>query len=169
VPASLSATLGAQDAAGSGIGGIHFFPLLSGEVQPLIWRVPFSCEVHTRLITFSNPAGTITNINLELAASVTHHGILAHQADVREATINNSSDNIATVWWQKKAATSTTGPAARLLHLQALHQSHHHYVPTFDNIPGPTNAMSDDCSPLWNLIDSQLLANFNLVYPQNWP
>jgi hypothetical protein len=30
VPASLPATLGAQDAAGSGMGGVHFVPLPSG-------------------------------------------------------------------------------------------------------------------------------------------
>jgi hypothetical protein len=36
VPASLPATLGAQDAAGSGMGGVHFVPLPSGEVHPLL-------------------------------------------------------------------------------------------------------------------------------------
>jgi hypothetical protein len=169
VPASLPATLGAQDAAGSGMGGVHFVPLPSGEVQPLLWRSPFSREVQARLITFSNPAGTITNSDLELAASVAQHDVLAHHADVREATIHNSSDNVATVWWQLKGATYTTGPAARLLRLQTLHQRHHRYVPTFDYIPGPASAMADDCIRLWNLTDSQLLVHFNLVYPQNRP
>jgi hypothetical protein len=169
VPASLPATLGAQDAAGSGMGGVHSVPLPSGEVQPLLLRSPFSREVQARLVTFSNPSSTITNNDLELAASVAQHDVLAHQADVREATIHNSSENVATVWWQRKGATSATGPAARLLRLQALHQRHHRYVPTFDYIPGPANAMADDCSRLWNLTDSQLLVHFNLVYPQNRP
>jgi hypothetical protein len=81
------------------MGGVHFIPLPSGEVKPYLWRSPFSREVRTRLITFSNPAGTITNSDLELAVSVAQHDILAHQADVREATIHNSYDNIDTVWW----------------------------------------------------------------------
>jgi hypothetical protein len=148
-------------------GGIHFVPLSSGEVQPLL--CPFGREVRNRLITFLNPAGTITNSDLELAASVSHHDVLAHQSDVREATIHNSSDNVATVWWQGKGVTSTTGPAALLLQLQALHQRHHHYVPTSDYIMGPANAMADDCGRLWNMTDSQLLAHFNLIYPQNRP
>jgi hypothetical protein len=169
VPASLPATLGAQDAARQGMGGFHFVPLPHGDVQPLLWRSPFCREVQSRLITFSNPASTIINSELETAASVAQHDILAHQADIREATIHNSSENVATVWWQRKGATSTTGPAARLLRLQALHQRHHRYVTTFDYIPGPANAMADDCSRLWNLTDSQLLAHFNLVYPQNRP
>jgi hypothetical protein len=132
-------------------------------VQPLLWRSSFSREVQAHLITFLNPVGTITNSDLELAASVSQHDVLAHQADVREATIHNSSDNVATVWWQRKGATSTTGPAARLLRLQALHQRHYRYVPTYDYIPGPANAMADDCSRLWNLTDSQLLVHFNRV------
>jgi hypothetical protein len=82
VPASLPAILEAQDAAGQGMGGVHFFPLPHGDVQPLLWRSPFSREVQSRLITFSNPAGTITNSDLELAASVAQHDILAHQADI---------------------------------------------------------------------------------------
>jgi hypothetical protein len=98
VPAPLPATLGAQDVAGQGMGGVHFIPLPQGDVQPLLWRSSFCREVQSRLITFSNPAGTITNSDLELAASVAQHDILAHQADIREATIHNSSDNKATVW-----------------------------------------------------------------------
>jgi hypothetical protein len=151
------------------MGGVHFVTLPSGEVQPLLWRAPFGREVRNRLITFSNPACTITNINLELATSVAHHDVLVHQADVREATIHNSSDNVATVWWQRNGATSTKGLAVHLLRLQAPHQHHHRYATTFDCIPGPANAMADDGSRLWNLADSQLLAHFNLIYPQNRP
>jgi hypothetical protein len=92
------------------------------------------------------PGGTITNSDLELTTSVSHHNVLAQQADVREVTIRNSSDNMATVWLQWKGATSTTVPAARLICLQALHQRHYHYVLMFDYITGPANVMADDCS-----------------------
>jgi hypothetical protein len=67
----------------------------------------------------------VTNSNLELAVSVAQHDVLAQQVDVHDATINNLTDNMANMYWKLKAATSTTGPASRLLRLQALHQRHH--------------------------------------------
>ena len=72
--------------------------------------------------SFANPKGSITNSDLELAGSIAHNDVLAQAADVREKTTHNSYDNIAAVFWQRKGATTTLGPAAFLLRLQALHQ-----------------------------------------------
>jgi hypothetical protein len=124
----------------------------------------FPPRIFDKLVTFANPKITITNSNLELAASVAQHIIMAQQADIQEAMIHNLFDNIVKVWWQRKGTASTTGPAARLLCLQALHQRHHSYIPLFGYIPG---VMSDDCSQRWDLSDSQLLAYFNIIYPQS--
>jgi hypothetical protein len=55
--------------------------------------------------------------------------------DIRESTIHNLTDNLATMYWQRKGATSNMGPASCLLRLQALHQRHQRYVPLFDYIP----------------------------------
>jgi hypothetical protein len=167
IPTRQPATIGAQDTAGSGMGGVHFVPLPDGTIQPLLWRSPFEPRITNQLVTFANPSGTITNSDLELAASITQHDVLTQQVDIREATIHNLSDNMATVWWKRKGATSTTGPASRLLRVQSLHQRHHHYLPLFDYIPGTSNAISDDCSRHWDFTDSQLLAHFNIVYPQS--
>ena len=95
------------------------------------------------MCSFSNPTGTITNSDLELAGSIPHNDILAQAADVREKTTHNSYDNIAAVFWQQKGATTTLGPAAFLLRLQALHQRYYRYVPLRDYIPGPINVMAD--------------------------
>jgi hypothetical protein len=111
-----------------------------------VWRSPFLHAIQTRLVTLKNPAGDINNIELELTASVAQHDILAQQFDVRETTIHNSSDNVATVWWQRKGATSSSSPTAGLLRLQSLHQQHYCYVPLFDYIAGEANAMADACS-----------------------
>jgi hypothetical protein len=111
----------------------------------------------------------ITNIELELAASVVRHGILAHLFAIRETTIHNSSENMATVWRQHKGETSNSGPMSWLLRLQALHQRHFHYVPMFIYIVGEANAMTDACSCLWHMIDSQLLLFFNLSFPERLP
>jgi hypothetical protein len=76
---------------------------------------------------------------------------------------------IITVFWQRKGAVSNSGPTARLLRLQALHQRQYRYVPTYDYLPGPVNIMSDDCSRSWDLLDSQLLHHFNSSFPQTRP
>jgi hypothetical protein len=70
IPARHPATLGAQDASGLGMGGVHFVPLPNGELQPLIWRSKFDIEVRHQLVTFSNLTRTVTNSDWELAASV---------------------------------------------------------------------------------------------------
>jgi hypothetical protein len=86
-----------------------------------------------------------------------------------EHTIHNSHDNTPTVYWQRKGSATTTGPAAYLLRLQALHQRHYRYVPLHDYIPGTANKMSDVCSRAWHHTDAQLLAHFNAQFPQPVP
>ena len=160
-------TLGACDAAGSGMGGVHFVPTPSGAaIQPLLWRAPFPPQVVLQLITHSNPTGTITNSDLELAGTIAHHDVLAHYADVRERTTHNLHDNTPAVFWQRKGSTTTTKAAAYLLRLQSLHQRFHRYVPLHDYIPGPANSMADTCSRAWHLSDAELLTFFNSRYPQ---
>jgi hypothetical protein len=95
IPANTPATIGAQDAAGTGMGGVHFVPLPDGTIAPLLWRSPFPPAVQTCLVSYANPDGTITNSDLELAASVAQHEILVTQVYAREATIHNFSDNTA--------------------------------------------------------------------------
>jgi hypothetical protein len=167
--AGTPATIGAQDAAGTGMGGVHFVPLPDGTIAPLLWQSPFPPAVQARLVAYANSDGTITNSDLELAASVAQHEVLVTQVDAREATIHNFSDNIAKVFWQRKGAVPNSGLTAQLLRLQALHQRQHRYVPTYDYLPGPVNIMSDDCSRRWDLSDSQLLHHFNSSFPQTRP
>jgi hypothetical protein len=169
VPSMTPATMGAQDATGKGMGGVHFVPMPDGSIAPLLWRAQFPRSVQNRLVMYANPAGTITNSDLELSVSIAHHDVLAREVDVREATILNFSDNTPTVYWQRKGSVSSAGPTARLLRIQALHQRRHRYVPTFDYLPGPENVMSEDCSRRWDLTDAQLLHHFNSSYPQTQP
>jgi hypothetical protein len=67
-------------------------------------------------------------------------------------------DNILAVVWCGKRSTTTTHPTAYSLHLSSLHQCHFCYLACLDYIQGSANAMADDCSGLWQLTDSQLLA-----------
>jgi hypothetical protein len=93
------------------MGGVHFFPLEEGTIEPLIWRAPFPADITKRLMLYDNPAGTITNSELELAGGgVAQFDVLAQHFDIRERTVHNSSDNVTTVWWQRKGAVSSSGP-----------------------------------------------------------
>jgi hypothetical protein len=80
--------IGACDAAASGMGGVHLVPTHDG-IIPLLWRAKFDASATARLVTFRICKGDITNIDLELAASVVHPDVLAQQVDIHEHTIHN--------------------------------------------------------------------------------
>jgi hypothetical protein len=104
--------------------------------------------------------------DLELAASLIQVDIAAHNYDIRERTITSGSNNTPTVSWQMKGSTTTTLAPAYLLRLQAMHQCYHRYQSSPFFVPGRLNSMADDCSRLWNLTNSALLAHLNRQYPQ---
>jgi len=168
VPDIFPATLGAVDAAKEGMGGVHFVPV-GRDIVPILWRKRFPKTIQQRLVSFNNPHGDITNSDLELTGSIAQHDILAQLADIRERTIHSSYDNTPALYWQRKGSTTTLGPAAYLLRLQAIHQRHHRYVPLQDYIPGEVNVMADVCSRAWHLTDNQLLTHFNSSFPQTKP
>jgi hypothetical protein len=179
--------LGASDACGHGIGGVAFpqqgvhtrndgAPCSGmqrgpsrGTPAPLVWRSTIPPDITRRLVSFNNPNGTITNSDLELLATVVHKDVVAHALDVRERTIATGTDNTPALAWQTTGSVSTTGPAAYLLRIQALHQRFHRYNEEHFYIPGPINAMADDASRLTHLSDAQLLHHFNSHYPQSQP
>ena len=119
------------------------------------------------LVSYSNPQGTITNLDLELVGTITHHDVVCHTTDARERFVYVLSDNTPAVAWQQKGSTTTTHAPAYLLRIQALHQRFHHYYSRHDYIPGPCNVMADDASRLWDHTDTALLSHFNSLYPQN--
>jgi hypothetical protein len=169
VPDRVPSIQGACNASKKGPGGVHFVPLPNGDLKPLLWRQAWPASVAAELVSTANPGVSITNSDLELAATVAQFDVLAQTFDVRSHTIHNISDNTATVAWQKKGAASTTGPVAYLLRLHALHQRHHRYIPLHDFIPGVANILSDQCSRHFHLTDIELLAHFNYSFPQTMP
>jgi hypothetical protein len=100
IPSSFPATIGAQDAAGPGMGGVHLVPMPDGSILPMLWCLPFPPEVQRSLMYYANPTGNITSSDLELVASMAHHEILVTNVDAREATVHNFSDKTPTVYWQ---------------------------------------------------------------------
>jgi hypothetical protein len=169
IPSRIPDVVSACDAAGVGMGGVHFVPLDSGDVIPLVWRAPFPRNIQRRLVSFANPNGDITNSDLELAGNLTHFDVLSECVDVAGKTIQSFSDNTPTVFWSRKGSATTIGPAAYLLRLQALHRRLFRYVPLVDFIPGVVNAMADFASRSWHLTDEEFLIAFNRLFPQKLP
>ena len=161
--------LGPHDASGTGMGGAWLPATTDSNLSPIIWRAKFPTHIQERLVSYSNPHGDITNSDLEMAGLLAQQDILAQQVNCRGRTMLPLGDNTPMVSWHHKQSTTTTGPAAYLLRLNSIHQRHYRYVSKSGYIPGSANAMADDCSRLWHLTDSQLLAHFNSTYPQAQP
>ena len=168
---------GSMDAAKAGMGGVWFppgppepntiHPHRSSRLQaPILWRQRFSPQLQSLLVSFDNPTGTISNSDLELAGTIAHDDILSNATSVAHLGICGLTDNTPAMAWRRKGSTTTTGPAAYLLQISSIHQRHFRYKPDTHYIPGPINAMADDCSRLWFLSDAQLIDYFNSTYPQ---
>ncbi|KAL7577853.1 hypothetical protein ACA910_010599 [Epithemia clementina (nom. ined.)] len=128
-------TVGASDAAQHGMGGVHFLPTSDRLHASFVWRAPFPPNIQQRLVSHSNPNGTISNSDLELAGALVHQDVLAQMADIRKLTTLAFHDNTPAVYWQHKGSATTLGPAAYLLRMRAIHQLFHRYIAHQDYIP----------------------------------
>jgi hypothetical protein len=156
--------LGACDASKAGMGGI-WFPH-GPATTPFVWRAPFPKEVQQQVVSDANPKGTITNSDLELAATIVQLDIAIHSFAMPLQTLSVLSDNAAAVAWQTKGSTTTTSATAYLLRLQGLHQRHHRYHSVFNHIAGEENAMADTASRSFATTQSYFFATFTSLYPQ---
>jgi hypothetical protein len=158
---------GTTDASGQGMGGIIMPPTNQPSSAPMVWRLRFPTTVQRNLVSVEHPKGTVTNSDLELAATVVQHDAICHSYDARERTVHTGTDNQATQAWQQRGSTTTNAVPAFLLRLQAIHQRYHRYIPSHSYLPGSLNVMVDDASRLWHLSDDQFLTHFNATYPQH--
>jgi hypothetical protein len=132
----------------------------------LLWRYKWPTDVASRLITDKNPRGTISISDLELAGGLLHLDVLCQHYAVPERTILSKTDNLATLYWQRKGSTTSGKVPPHLLRLFGIHQRLHRYVPRHDYIPGGSNPIADDASRLFDFNDTDFLTHFNHNYPQ---
>ena len=168
VPLNSSAE-GHHDASGTGAGGVwfpssHLNPRGKFDHKPILWRYKWPDDIIANLVTTENPSGTVTNSDLELAGGLIHLEAIAQTFDVRERTFLSKTDNLATLFWQRKGSATTDKVPAHLLRLFGIHQRYHRYVPRHDYLSGPSNPMADDSSRLFDLSDEELLIYFNAKY-----
>ena len=129
----------------------------------------FPADITADLISNDNPMGTIANSDFKLSGTVAHQDVLVQHHNCNHCTVHVLHDNVLAVSWQKKGSTTTTGPAACLLGISALHQCHHHCLALIDHMPRVTNATANDFSRLWHSTNSQLLTHLNSLCPQKQP
>jgi len=168
------ASLGGTDASKIGLGGGSFVPTKTSTTEDpcydsSLWRQPTSRETQDSHRGASDPAGAMLDSDLGLAASTAQHDVIAHLSGVQGATIATLHDNSPTMRWQRGGSAATSGPAACLLRLQALHQRQYRHVPRHDPIPGKLGAVADAASRLSQLTDIRLLAFFDSNSPQERP
>jgi len=161
--------VGPHDASGDGMGGVWLPAISHTPLTPILWRAQFPRHISEALVSFTNPHGSITNSDLELAGLIAQQDIIVQEVNCQGRTLAPLGDNTPTTSWHHKQSTTTTGPAAYLLRLNSIHQRHFQYLSKADYLPGRANQMADDCSRLWHLSDSQLLAHFDALYPQTQP
>ncbi len=139
--------LGYHDAAADRAGGV-WFPL-GQAMPPVVWRLAFPLDIAQDVVSLSNPKGSITNPNLELAAEVLAIRVLLVKAPViKHQPIGTLCDNSPTVSWIKKMASKSRSPTAgRLLHgLAFMLYCHHAGRLTTAHVPGKDNIMADIAS-----------------------
>ena len=95
-----------------------------------------------------------------------HFEAMANNFDVQERTILSKTDNLATLYWQRKGSVTITAPPAHLLRLFKIHQHYHRYRPRHDYIPGKSNLLAKESSRLFHMNDSQFLTRLNSKFQQ---
>ena len=115
-------------------------------MPPVVWRVAFPPDISNNVVSLSNPARSITNSDLELAAEVLAVGALLAKASViKHQSIGTLCNNTPTVSWIKKMASKSTPPTAgRLLRgLAFMLYCHHAGRLTTVHVPGKDNIMAN--------------------------
>jgi len=115
-------------AIGKGMGGVWLPAITNANLQPLLWQAKFPEEIQQDLVSWKNPTGTVTNLDLELAGCIAQQDILLQEADCTSHTVLPLGDNTQSASWHLKGSASTVGSPAYLLCMNSLHQCHFQYL-----------------------------------------
>ena len=163
---------GHHDASGLGAGGVwfpseHLVAREGFENKPIVWRIKWPQYIIDRLVTSENPDGTISNSDLELAGGLLHLEALSQTFDIRERTVLSKTDNLNTLFWQRKGSATTEKVPAHLLRMFGIHQRFHRYVPRHDYLAGPSNPIADALSRDFEDSWQELFASLKPYLPED--
>jgi hypothetical protein len=118
------------------------------------------------MVTDSNPCGSITNSDIELAGGLLYLNALSNCFDICKCTILSKRDNLSTTFWEWKGSTSISVAPAYLLCLFGIHQRIHCYIPRFNYTSGASNHVVDALLQNFHLPWSHMLASLSHYLPQ---
>ena len=164
--------VGIKDASKQGVGGI-----IIGEnkaVPPTVFRLQWPEDIRNDIISTTNPTGTITNSDLEMAGLLLLWLVMEEVCPLLDgAHVALFSDNSPTVHWVERLASRHSKVAMQLIRALALRLKTQRASPlTPLHIAGSQNAITDIPSrsfgsiPKWHCpTDAHLLTLFNTLFP----
>ena len=164
--------IGVTDASSFGAGGVIFG---ENKKAPLtVFRVQWPHDITAAVISDTNPNGTLTNNDLEMAGLLLLWLAIEETCDdINDSHVALFSDNTPTVGWVARMASKRSTIAMQLLRALALRLQLTRASPlTPLHIAGIDNAMSDIPSrsfgsePRWNCnTEEDLLTLFTSLFP----
>ena len=158
------------DACGIGTGGI----ISSGlkPCLPIVWKFEWPENIKTALVTNTNPSGSISINDLELAGMVLGWLVMEYTIpNLAFCHIGMFCDNTSAITWAHKGSSSKSIPAARLLRFLYLRQRTKQTSSILPiHIAGEDNTMADISSRAFNQgkffeASNDLLTYFNSHFP----
>ena len=89
--------IGPHDASGHGMGRVWLPAVMYCNLKPLLWHSRFPATVTAQLVSYKNPTGTITNLDLKLAGAIVHQDVLQQEVNCASCTIIPLTDNTPTL------------------------------------------------------------------------
>jgi hypothetical protein len=137
------------DASAFGAGGVWFGA--EQRLDPIVWRVQWPKDVTATVVSTTNPDGTLTNSDLELAGVFLHEAVLEAALGpnlMRHAQIAIGCDNSPAVAWTTRMATrSASSVSFRLLKGLAMRQRLTRSAPpAVFHVAGSANILADVAS-----------------------
>lgn len=135
------ADVGNMDASGIGAGGVWMSTC--GAYENIVWRLEWTAEISNLVVSESNPRGTITNSDLEMAAILIQWLILEQIGTPFHTSALVRSDNTPACSWATRM-TPKSKIAARLVRALALRQRISQSSPMITlHVAGKANDIAD--------------------------
>ena len=135
--------LGYSDSCKTGVGGVWMG--VSKDIGFFVWRLEWPKDIQDALCTGSNPNGTITMNDLELAGVILEWLVLECLVkDLVFRSLGINCDNSTSVTWLTKMRTAKSKIAARLLRFLSMRMHRRRTAPLLTiGIAGLDNDMAD--------------------------
>jgi hypothetical protein len=137
--------VGYCDASKLGAGGVWLSGTL--HLSPIVWRLEWPPDIQQNIVSFTNPNGSITNSDLEMAGMLAHYLVLEHVVLLRHVHVAAWCDNTPTVSWTNKLSSSRSRTAGCLTRALAMCIHANEASPLESvSIAGKHNKMADTAS-----------------------